>query len=77
MKHSLFTVVVVTECISDHNDTNKHNNCLNLICALNVYLTLIRVDFLGVRFAVSGGGGGGGVKLPPPCLKLVIIMLET
>ena len=59
MKHSLFTVVVVTECISDHNDTNKHNNCLNLICALNVYLTLIRVDFLGVRFAVSGGGGGG------------------
>ena len=35
-------------------------------------LTLIRVDFLGVRFEV---GGGGGVKVPR--LKLVRIMLET
>ena len=34
---------------------------------------------LGVLFRGSfwGGGGGGGVKLPPTCLKLVRIMLET
>ena len=32
------TVVIVTECIGDNNDNNKHNNCLNLICGLNVYL---------------------------------------
>ena len=30
------------------------------------------MGFLGVRFEV-----GGGVKLPPPCLKLVRIMLEA
>ena len=36
--YSLKSVVIVTECISDHNDTSKRNNCLNLICALNVYL---------------------------------------
>ena len=35
-------------------------------------LTLIWVGYLGVRFEV-----GRGVKLPPPCLKLVRIMLET
>ena len=35
--YSLKIVVVVAECISDHNDTNKRNNCFNLICALNVY----------------------------------------
>ena len=35
-------------------------------------LTLIWVDFLGVRFEV----GGGGVKITP-CLKPVRIMLET
>ena len=29
---------IVTECISDHNDTNKHSNCLNLICLLNDWL---------------------------------------
>ena len=32
----LKSIGIVTECISDHNDINKHNNCLNLICALNV-----------------------------------------
>ena len=35
-------------------------------------LTLIRVGFLGIFFAV-----GGGVKLPKLCLKPVRIMLET
>ena len=35
-------------------------------------LTLIRVDFLGVRFEVGGGGGKR-----TPCLKLVRIMLES
>ena len=30
--------VIVTECIRDHNYNNKRNNCLNLICALNVCL---------------------------------------
>ena len=39
------------------------------------HLTLIWVDFFGVHFEV---GGGGGCKItPPPCLKLVRIMLET
>ena len=36
--HLLKSIIIVTEWISDHNDTNKRNNCLNLICALNVYL---------------------------------------
>ena len=31
----LKSITIVTECISDHNDTNKHNNCLSLICTLN------------------------------------------
>ena len=35
---SLKSVVIVTTCISDHNDTNKRNNCLNSFCALNIYL---------------------------------------
>ena len=41
--YSLFilfkSVAILTECVSDHDDTNKHNNCLNLICALNICLT--------------------------------------
>ena len=28
---SLKSVGIVIECISDHNDTKKRNNCLNLI----------------------------------------------
>ena len=36
--YSLKIVGIVTECISNHNDTNKHNNCLNLICMLNNWL---------------------------------------
>ena len=32
------SVFVVTEYISDRNDTIKRNNSLNLLCALNVYL---------------------------------------
>ena len=24
----LKSIAIVTECISDYNDTNKHNNCL-------------------------------------------------
>ena len=34
--YSLFTksVGIVTESNSDHNDTNKRNNCLSLIWAL-------------------------------------------
>ena len=37
--NSLFTksVVIVPECISDHNDTNKRNNCLNFFRALKVF----------------------------------------
>lgn len=27
-------VDIVTEYISDYNDTNEHNHCLSLICAL-------------------------------------------
>ena len=34
--HSLESVIV-TESISNHNDTSKRNNCLNLICALNLH----------------------------------------
>ena len=34
----LKSVVFVTEWISDHNDTSKSNNYLNLIWAVNVYL---------------------------------------
>ena len=37
--YSLKSVIIVTECISDRNETNKHNNCQNLICALNVHLS--------------------------------------
>ena len=36
--YSLKIVGIVTEYISDGNDTNKYNNCLNLICALNNWL---------------------------------------
>ena len=36
--YSLKSVGIVTEYISDHDYTNKCNDCLNLICALNVYL---------------------------------------
>ena len=32
--HSLKNVGVISYCISDHNDTNKGNICLNLVCAL-------------------------------------------
>ena len=34
----LKSVVIISECTSDHNDTNKRHNCQNLIYALNVYL---------------------------------------
>ena len=37
--YSLKSVIIVSECISDRNETNKHNNCQNLICALNVHLS--------------------------------------
>ena len=30
--YSLKSVGIVTECISDHSDTNKRNNRMNLIC---------------------------------------------
>ena len=33
--YSLKGVGIVTECISDHNNTNKRNNCPSLICVLN------------------------------------------
>ena len=36
--HGKHSVAIVTECLSDHYDTNKHNNCLISICALNFYL---------------------------------------
>ena len=44
----------------------------------NDVLTLIWVGF-SWGFVLRWGGGGGGpkVKLPPPCLKLVTILLET
>ena len=29
------SVDIETECISDHSDTNKRNNYLNLTCTLN------------------------------------------
>ena len=35
---SLKSVGIVTECISNHNETIKHNNCLELICILNHWL---------------------------------------
>ena len=34
----LKSVVIISECTSDHNDTYKRHNCQNLIYALNVYL---------------------------------------
>ena len=36
--YSLKSVFIVTECISDHIDTNKRNNGLTLIYVLSVYL---------------------------------------
>ena len=33
----------MTECIGDHNDTNKRNNCLNLICALTYTIGYYRI----------------------------------
>ena len=39
-----------------------------------LFLTLIWVGFLGVRFEVGRGGKGGKIT---PCLKLVRIMQET
>ena len=33
--YSLKSVGIVTECISNYNDTNKWNDCLNLNCTLN------------------------------------------
>ena len=38
--YSLNGAIIVTECISDHNDTNTRNKCLNLICVLNVIYTM-------------------------------------
>ena len=38
MVYSFKSVVIVTECINDHSDTNKLKICLHLTCALNVYL---------------------------------------
>ena len=38
MAYSQKSVGIVTDCISDHNDTNKSNNCFNLICTLNDWL---------------------------------------
>ena len=32
------SAVIVTECINEHNDTNKRNNCLSLVCTLNFHL---------------------------------------
>ena len=29
LNYSLFAESIATECISDHNDTNKRSNCLN------------------------------------------------
>ena len=37
--YSLKNVLIVTDCIGDNNDANKRNNCLNLICVLNIYLS--------------------------------------
>ena len=48
--YSLKSVVIVTECISDRNETNKRNSCLNLILFTN--------DFLGLCSHRRGGGGG-------------------
>ena len=28
-EYSFKSIGIVTECISDHNDTNKHNDCRN------------------------------------------------
>ena len=38
MVYSFKNVVIVTECINDRSDTNKLKICLDLTCALNVYL---------------------------------------
>ena len=38
MHERVKSAVIVTECITDQSDTSKYNSCLNLICALNVYL---------------------------------------
>ena len=36
--YSLKSIVIVTECIGDHNYTNKRNNCLNWIYVLNFHV---------------------------------------
>ena len=34
--YSFKCVVIMNERISDYSNTSKHNNCLNLICVLNI-----------------------------------------
>ena len=63
--YSLKSVVIVTECISDRNDTNKRNSCLNLILFNEVFLGL---------YGHGGGGMRGGTQCSPhsksPKLKM-------
>ena len=59
--YSLKSVVIVTECISDRNESNKRNSCLNLILFTN--------DFLGLCSHGRGGGKGTQNVLPPQNLE--------
>ena len=59
-----------------HDNFKQIKNNVFLKHKFTISLTLIWVDFSGVRFEVGGGWGGGGGK-NTPCQKHVRIMLET
>ena len=61
--YSLKSAVIVAECISDHNETNKRNSCLNLILFTNGFLDL------------CSHGVKGGTKCPPPSISPKLKMI--
>ena len=50
--YSLKSVGIVIGCISNHNNTNKHNNCLNLMRKLNGWV--ITVPCEAIKELVNG-----------------------
>ena len=50
--YSLKSVGIVIGCISNHNNTNKHNNCLNLMWKLNGWV--ITVPCEAIKELVNG-----------------------
>ena len=71
-----FLYFIIVFLLMTYKNICKSKNLMNISLEP---ITLIRVGFLGVRFAVGGGGGGrGGWRSKiTRCLILVRIMLET